>query len=80
MRRLNYNPGGRSLLESDSKVSSGLACAGFGVFFGGMPDGSTGSDVHFLTDLGLAQAAFNTGEGFRQLRYVTLKCGGEFHS
>ena len=22
MRRLNYNPGGRSLLESDSKVSS----------------------------------------------------------
>ena len=65
MRRLNYNPGGRSLLESDSKVSSAVkrcsACAGcavvsatgFGVFFGGMPDGSPGSDVRFLTDLGL---------------------------
>ena len=53
MRRLNYNPGGRSLLESDSKVSSGSACAGFGVFFGGIPDGSPGSDVRFLTDLSL---------------------------
>ena len=65
MRHLNYNPGGRSLLESDSKVSSAvkgcLVCAGcavvaatgFDVFVGGMSDGSPSSGMRFLTDLGL---------------------------
>ena len=27
-----------------------------------------------------ARAVFNASEGFRQLRYVTLKGGGELHS